>query len=36
MILHVENAKDPIKKVLDPINEFCRAAGYKADTLGAE
>ena len=29
MILHKENPKDTTKKLLEPINEFGKAAGYK-------
>ena len=29
MILYKENPKDPTKKLLELINEFSRAVGYK-------
>ena len=29
IILHTENPKDSTKKLLDPINEFSKVAGYK-------
>ena len=32
MILHIENAKDSIRKLLEPINEFSKVAGYKINT----
>ena len=32
MILHIENPKDSIRKLLELINEFCKVAGYKIDT----
>ena len=32
MILHIENPKDSIRKLLELINEFCKVAGYKINT----
>ena len=32
MILYIENPKDTIRKLLQLISEFSRAAGYKIDT----
>ena len=32
MILHIENPKDSIKKLLDLISEFSKVAGYKVNT----
>ena len=32
MILHIENPKDSIRKLLELINEFSKVAGYKIDT----
>ena len=32
MILHIENPKDSIKKLLDLISEFSKVAGYKINT----
>ena len=32
MILHIENPKDTIKKLLEIINEFSKVAGYKINT----
>lgn len=29
MMLHIENHKDSIKKLLDLMNKFCNVAGYK-------
>ena len=29
MILHIDNPKDPTRKLLELINEFGKAAGYK-------
>ena len=29
MILHTENPKDATRKLLEPINEFGKVAGYK-------
>ena len=29
MILYIENPKDAIRKLLEPINEFAKVAGYK-------
>ena len=29
MILYIENPKDPIRKLLELINEFGKVAGYK-------
>ena len=29
MILYIENPKDPTRKLLELINEFCKVAGYK-------
>ena len=32
MLLYTENPKDAIKKLLELINEFSKAAGYKIHT----
>ena len=32
MILYTENPKDIIRKLLDPISEFSKVAGYKINT----
>ena len=32
MILYIENPKDSIRKLLEPISEFSNVAGYKIDT----
>ena len=32
MILYVENAKDTTRKLLEPINEYSKVAGYKINT----
>ena len=32
MILHIENPKDSIRKLLELISEFSKVAGYKIDT----
>ena len=32
MILYIENPKDSIKKLLELISEFSKAAGYKINT----
>ena len=32
MILHIENPKDSIRKLLELISEFSTAAGYKINT----
>ena len=32
MILYIENPKDSIRKLLEPISEFSRVAGYKINT----
>ena len=32
MILYIENPKDAIKKLLELINEYSKAAGYKINT----
>ena len=32
MILYIENPKDSIRKLLELINEFSKAAGYKINT----
>ena len=32
MILYIENPKDAIKKLLEPINEFSYVSGYKKYT----
>ena len=32
MILHIENPKDSIKKLLDLISEFSKVSGYKINT----
>ena len=29
MVLYIENPKDAPRKLLVPINEFCKVAGYK-------
>ena len=29
MILHIENSKDTIRKLLKPISEFSKVVGYK-------
>ena len=33
MILHMENPKDSIRKLLELISEICKVAGYKINTL---
>ena len=33
MILHIENPKDTIKKLLELISEFSKVVGYKINTL---
>ena len=32
MILNIENPKDTIRKLLEPVSEFSRVAGYKINT----
>ena len=32
MILYIENPKDSTKKLLEPINEYSKVAGYKINT----
>ena len=32
MILYIENLKDSIRKLLEPISEFSKVAGYKINT----
>ena len=32
MILHIENSKDSIRKLLELINEYNKVAGYKINT----
>ena len=32
MILYIENPKDTIRKLLEPISEFSKVAGYKINT----
>ena len=32
MILYIENPKDTIRKLLELISEFSKAAGYKVNT----
>ena len=32
MILYIENPKDCIRKLLEPISEFSKVAGYKINT----
>ena len=32
MILYIENSKDSIRKLLEPINEYRRVEGYKINT----
>ena len=32
MILYIENPKDSIRKLLEPISEFGKVAGYKINT----
>ena len=32
MILHIENPKDTIRKLLELISEFSKAAGHKINT----
>ena len=32
MILYVENPKDTTRKLLEPINEYSKVAGYKINT----
>ena len=32
MILHIENPKDTIRKLLELINEYKKVAGYKINT----
>ena len=32
MILYIENPKDSIRKLLEPISEFSKVAGYKCNT----
>ena len=32
MILYIENPKDSIRKLLELISEFSKAAGYKVNT----
>ena len=32
MILFIENPKDTTRKVLKPINEYSKVAGYKINT----
>ena len=32
MILHIENTKDSIRKLLEVISEFNKVAGYKINT----
>ena len=32
MVLYIENPKDAIKKLLEPINEFSKVSGYKINT----
>ena len=31
-VLYVENPKDFTKELLEPVNEFCKVAGYKIIT----
>ena len=33
MILHIENPKDSIRKLLELITEFSKVAGYKINTI---
>ena len=35
MLLYTENPKDALKKLLELINEFSKAAGYKLNTQKA-
>ena len=35
MILYIENPKDSIRKSLELMNEFSKAAGYKINTQGS-
>ena len=32
MLLYIENPKDVARKLLEPINELGKVAGYKIDT----
>ena len=32
MILYIENPKDSTRKLLEPINEYSKVAGYKINT----
>ena len=32
MILYIENPKDPMRKLLELINEYSKVAGYKINT----
>ena len=32
MIFYIENPKDTIRKLLEPISEFSKVAGYKINT----
>ena len=32
MILYIENPKDATRKLLEPLNEFSKVAGYKINT----
>ena len=32
MILYIENPKDTTRKLLEPINEYSKVAGYKINT----
>ena len=32
MILYIENSKDSIRKLLEPISEYSKVAGYKINT----
>ena len=32
MILHIENPKDSVRKLLELINEYSKVAGYKINT----
>ena len=32
MILHIKSPEDPTKKLLEPVNEFSKFAGYKINT----
>ena len=32
MILYIENPKDTTKKLLEPISEYSKVAGYKINT----